>query len=176
MSAKPRADSRLKTLQAKRQESIIEHMRDHKLPETAAWLAADGLQTSSAALSEFWSWWHLQRQLEKNASTVETLLHSLQVTRPDWTPDRVQAAGQAFFSALAMEQKDVKGWVLTQKLGLERDQLALDQEKFQRETCALFLKWFADRQAKEIAAGTGTNSDKIERLGALMFGEDWKQT
>ena len=53
-------------------------------------------------------------------------------------------------------------------------QLSLDQQKFQRETCELFLKWAEDERAKAIASGASSNSEKISRLGELMFGEDWK--
>jgi len=53
-------------------------------------------------------------------------------------------------------------------------QLALDRDKFKRETCELFLKWSEDNRAKEIAASSGSNSDKIAKLGELMFGEDWQ--
>jgi hypothetical protein len=52
--------------------------------------------------------------------------------------------------------------------------LALAEKKFQRETCSLFIKWCEDQRALEAATGTGDNSAKIERLGQLMFGEDWK--
>ena len=50
----------------------------------------------------------------------------------------------------------------------------LARQKFQRDTCELFLKWSADQRAKDIANSPQTNSQKIERLGELMFGEDWK--
>ena len=50
----------------------------------------------------------------------------------------------------------------------------LKEQKFMRETCSLFVKWAADKRASEIANSTATNADKIERLGQLMFGEDWK--
>ena len=62
-----------------------------------------------------------------------------------------------------------------QKIGLARDKnelarqsLALDKDKFRRQTCELFLKWYDDRQALAIAAGPGTNADKIQALLAFM--------
>lgn len=51
--------------------------------------------------------------------------------------------------------------------------IALAREKFQRDTCALFLRWAEDQRAREIASSGGDNADKIARLGQLMFGEDW---
>jgi hypothetical protein len=57
-----------------------------------------------------------------------------------------------------------------------RDQaLALEKEKFQRETCKLFVKWSEDQRAKSILAGSESNATKIEQLGELMFGDLWKK-
>ncbi len=172
-SKKPRGDSKLKTLPAERQGAIHEHALGHTLAETVAWLREDGLGTSPAALSEFLSWYGLQRQLSRNESTVETLLQGLQATRPDWTPEQIQRAGQSFFSALALEQQDPKAWALTQQLGLKKEQLMLDRKRFERESCELFLRWVEDRRAQEIAGSSGSNAEKIERLGQLMFGEEF---
>lgn len=171
---KPRADSTLKTLPSDRQAAIAEYARTHTLTETRAWLKEDGLTTSEAALSEFLSSWRLQQQLKRNGSTVETLLANLQQTRPDWTPEQIQQVGQSFFTALALEQQDPKQWFLIQQTAIKKDQLHLDRQKFQRETAELFVKWHADKEAQEILRSTGSNTEKIERLGQIMFGDDWK--
>ena len=173
MSLKPRSDAKLKTLSPERQFAIADYARSHSLDETVAWLRADGFSTSRAALSGWLSWYQLQAQLKRNESTVETLLGRLKDQRPDWTPDQIEKAGQAFFGALALEQQDPKAWYLTQTVGIKRQQLDLEEKKFRRETCQLFLQWAADQRAREIAAGAGSNSEKIERLGQLMFGEAW---
>jgi len=52
----------------------------------------------------------------------------------------------------------------------------LSVQKFQRETCELFLRWASDQRAAEIATSTASNTDKIEQLGSLMFGEAWSAT
>ena len=51
--------------------------------------------------------------------------------------------------------------------------LDLEQKKFQRLTCDLFLKWREDERARNIADGPGTNDEKIDQLGQAMFGELW---
>jgi hypothetical protein len=61
-----------------------------------------------------------------------------------------------------------------EKLKRKDQQIALEQKKFQRTTCELFLKWREDKRAEEAVLGEGTNTEKIEKLGQLMFGEDWK--
>lgn len=172
---KPRADSPLKTLPPERQAAIAEYAAGKTLEETVAWLKADGLKTSRSALSLFLSWYALRQQMARNESTVATLLQNLQTTRPDWTAEQIQQVGQSFFSALALEQQDADVWNATQQIQLKREQLALERQKFQRDTCALFVKWTADQRAKDIAASDATHADKIEQLGQLMFGPDWKQ-
>jgi len=60
---------------------------------------------------------------------------------------------------------------------LERrhQELDLSRDKFQRETCELFIKWSADQRAREITESPSSNSDKIESLGAIMFGDLWRK-
>lgn len=48
--------------------------------------------------------------------------------------------------------------------------LALEEAKFQRTTCELFLKWYTDKRATEIAEGKGAKDVKISLLRELMFG------
>jgi hypothetical protein len=126
---KPRSDSALKTLPRERQSVIAEYLRDHKLDDARAWLAADGFKTSRTALSEFLSWYSLREQMERNESTVETLLEDLKSANPDWSPDQVQQAGQSFFTALALQQQDPKQWLMAQSLAIKREQLSLDARK-----------------------------------------------
>lgn len=141
---------------------------------TRKWLADDGIKTSEAALSEFWSWYGLSQQLKRNESTVETLLKRYREINQNATAEELMQAGQAFFSALALEQQDAKTWYLTQQVGLKKEQLTLDRKKFQRDTCELFIKWYADEEAKKIMSSNMPTAEKTERLGQRMFGELWK--
>ncbi|ODU24543.1 MAG: hypothetical protein ABS95_01760 [Verrucomicrobia bacterium SCN 57-15] len=172
---KPRPDSRLKTLPEERQEQIAEYARTHSLSATVDWLKADGLVTSQAALSGFLSWYGLRQQLARNESTVESVLADLKANNPNATERELFAAGQSFFSALAIETQDAKAWAMTQELRIKTDDLNLARQKFQRETCKLFIQWSEDQRAKSIAESGASNAEKIEQLGQLMFGEDWKE-
>jgi hypothetical protein len=91
------------------------------------------------------------------------------------TIEQLEQAGQAFFSKMAIEQEDSLTWKRIQDAKLKLGVLELNRQKFQRDTCELFLKWFEDKRAKEVLASSASNSDKIEQLGQLMFGEDWKK-
>lgn len=168
---KPRSDSKLKTLPEDRQAAIAEFARGNSLAATVAWLKEDGLTTSSAAVSEWLSWFLLRQQLARNGSTVETLLEQLKCDRPDLSEEQLTAAGQAFFGALAIEQRDAKSWKRIQDVRIKGKALELEEKKFQVQTCELFLKWCEDQRAKEIVDGKAANSEKIEALRQLMFGD-----
>lgn len=170
---KPRSDSPLRTLPAARQAVICDYALGHSLAETVEWLRADGLTVSSAALSGWLSSYRLAAQMQRNESTVETLLQKLQVARPDWSPEQIQTVGQSFFTALALEQQDPKQWFMIQQTAIKKEQLSLDRQKFQRETVELFLKWRQSKEAEAIASSNAPHAEKIEKLGQQMFGDLW---
>lgn len=51
---------------------------------------------------------------------------------------------------------------------LRRESLQLEREKFRWQAASTALKLFEDRRAADIAAGSGTNDEKIRALIALM--------
>ncbi len=171
---KVRADAKLKVLPPERQAAIAEHALGHKLSETVVWLRGDGLATSSAALSEFLSWYRLREQFAADEGTTAGLIEQLKREVPGLTEEQLEELGQRTFSLLAIRRQDLGGWVRMRAEARMREGLRLEQEKFRRETCELFLKWAEDGRAREIAASGSSNAEKIERLGELMFGADWK--
>ncbi|MFP4157995.1 MAG: hypothetical protein ACLFU4_10295 [Opitutales bacterium] len=50
------------------------------------------------------------------------------------------------------------------------ERLDLEIKKFQRNTAEQFLKWYEDKQAKEIAAGAEGKDVKMDQLVQLFFG------
>ena len=127
--SKPRSDAVLKTLPPERQAAIAEHLASHSLAETRAWLKADGLTTSTAALSQFLAWYSLRQQLSRNETVVETLLAELKQSNPAIAPESIEAAGQSFFTALALQQQDPKAWALAQGIAIRKKQMHLDERK-----------------------------------------------
>lgn len=51
------------------------------------------------------------------------------------------------------------------------EELKLSQQKFQRETCELFLKWYKSQRALEIANSSVGNAEKIEQLRQTFFAD-----
>lgn len=170
---KPRADSVLKTLPEERQAAIADYAREKTLKETRAWLKADGLETSEAALSGFLRWFVLQQQLRQNETTVAQVLADLKQSDPNLSPESLEQAGQMFFSALAIQQQDSLTWKRVQDSKLKLGALELSRQKFQRDTVELFIKWADNKQAMDLATSNAPRADKIEKLGQQMFGELW---
>ncbi len=76
-------------------------------------------------------------------------------------------------SRAATKTVDQRGKQLDQSeraLEQRERELVMKEGKFQRETAALFLKWYADEEAKKIVQGKGTAEVKIDQLLFRMFG------
>jgi Protein of unknown function (DUF3486) len=107
---------------------------------------------------------------------LETLDEAIEGETPGEkpSPDALVAIAGALGSLRTSEQNDIRLAQNEKRLKQKDAELALAREKFQRETCELFLKWHADKNANDLATADISNADKIERLGQLMFGETWK--
>jgi hypothetical protein len=57
------------------------------------------------------------------------------------------------------------------KLVEERRVNSLAEQKFERETARLFLEWFEDKRAREIAESSDSKDVKMDRIIAAMFGQ-----
>ena len=73
-----------------------------------------------------------------------------------------------------LSQNDEKLDLLKKRLAQTEEALKLEQKKYQRSTCELFLKWFDDVRVRTILAGADSNDAKTEKLGQQIFGEEWK--
>jgi hypothetical protein len=57
------------------------------------------------------------------------------------------------------------------RLEVQRDALALEHQKFERQTSELFLKWYGNKKAEEIINSKTDKDSKIDQIRQLMFGE-----
>lgn len=117
----------------------------------------------------------LEEDLREVEATTETILDELRREQPDISQEQLDAFGLKTFTTIAIQRRDTKAFVSLQRTQKERQSLALDQQRFKRETCELFLKWAEDQRARDIAAAPVSNADKIDQLASLMFGEDWQK-
>jgi hypothetical protein len=64
--------------------------------------------------------------------------------------------------------------ILRERLAQSAQSIELERQRFQRQTCELFLRWRDNDRARSIADGPGTTEEKVEQLGHAMFGDLWK--
>ena len=72
---------------------------------------------------------------------------------------------------MAIEEEDASAWSQVQRTGLQRQELGLAREKFQRETCELFLRWRTDEESNRIAELAVPNEEKIALLRKHHFAD-----
>jgi len=84
------------------------------------------------------------------------------------------AVAGALGSLRTTEQNEVRLKQNDRRLKQGDAKLALEREKFQRDTAGIALKILGDDRAKAIESGTGSMAEKIEALGQLMFPDTWK--
>jgi hypothetical protein len=132
--SKPRGDSPLNRLSRKRQNALFEFAGVHTPAETVAWLREKSVTTADSAVGNWMSIERLRRQLRLNGAAVQTLVETFQSVSEaegqEWDAEQIQRLGQAFFSAMAVQQQDPRIWNMTQRLALQKEQLTFEQSKF----------------------------------------------
>ena len=183
---KPRSDSTLLNLPEAQQAQLAEWLLDgvpyHRAQEQVA--KEFGVKVSFKQLSHFWRdvcGPALLTRRRRAVTTADEIATEAAKTPGRFDVATLDAIKQRAFElsiqpgADPKEIKEIFKILLTARAqDLDAQQLSLDQKRFQRETCELFLKWAATKRASEIANSPSTNAEKIEQLGQLMFGEDWK--
>ncbi|MCE0499526.1 MAG: hypothetical protein LV481_16425 [Methylacidiphilales bacterium] len=78
------------------------------------------------------------------------------------------------FNKARLSQNDKKIEQSNKKLAQYDQKLELERQRFQLQSTELFLKWYADKKARDIVESRAGNREKIEKLGRVMFGEAWR--
>ena len=172
-----RADAKLKRLPVEVHCEIVERLAAPNTTQldVLRWLKEKQFVSCSAAT--FSRSLPFIRQRVKSHGREQIILAKMsdrKVREPALSDEELFAFGQREFAELTIAEEDPKGWALIQKTARDKETSALDHKKFKRETLELFLKWFEDKRAAEIAAGSLSYSDKLTRLDQLMFPDDHK--
>lgn len=186
---KVRKDAKLKSLTPALQAQVREIINGAGITRETMTRLESGLGItvrSLRTLSEFLHWYdspqqRIAREIETAGSVTALVVDKLRASPAGVSEAELFQMGQRIFAERAIALQDPEIWSKTQaagrdreRVGLKRDELELARQKFQRETCEAFLKWYEDRQARDIAGSGASYADKIDRLGQLMFGEGWK--
>jgi hypothetical protein len=171
MNRKPRIDAKLKMLPEERQASIFAKLQAVGYVATLEWLKSDGFSTSLGALSEFQSWYVLRQQLARNESTVAQVLEDLKSSNPALSQQELDVAGQLFFSALAIQEKDSLTWKRIKDAHTKSEALKLAREEFEYQTCEKILKAVHDKETNRIVELNIPNEEKIRLLRKHHFAD-----
>ncbi len=184
---KTRSDSKLLNLPEEQQAQLADwllgglpyHAARQRL--SAAPPDGFGVSVSLSALSEFWQAVcapALIARRKRAVSTAHEIAEEAARSPGRFDQATVDAIKQrAFELAIAphSDPEDVRALFSLILKAREQDisqaNLELAQEKFRRETCALFLQWAEDQKAREIASSPATHDTKLDQLYQLMFGE-----
>jgi hypothetical protein len=169
---KPNPKARLKTLPEERQGEIIGMMRTRSHREARAELLKDGLETSEAALSEFWSWWHLRQRFNQVSQFSEQMVELLKQEEPTLSSEALEQYGQRVFQARAieLEQADPEAasmiWYRMARLNLKK----ADQVLLERRIKLLEAQAAKAQQAEVVLKDHALTPEQISEKMKNIFG------
>jgi hypothetical protein len=160
-----------------------------------AQLAADGVKVSLRALSDFFSWWQLKRTLELADLDAQEAADWWRTFKPG-DEETARKFGEFMFLQKAVRTQDAevftaatmardmrvgmegKARLEAEKLALKERQLAqkdeqlrLQREKFEIETCEKILAAVKDAKIKALAESDLPNAAKIAALRQTYFAD-----
>ena len=164
----------LKKLPPDQQEDIAKHIQGNTLEETQEYLASKyKIKVCLMTIGRFRTSYEKQMDARLNLEALETVSEMLAEQHPDWTPEKIQSMGQAYFAAYAIRQNDVRMWWQIQSLTLKEKKLALDRDKHERSAAENIVN--TCNNAKVRAAATRSDqwyADRVKGARVLMFGYD----
>ncbi|MDR3459561.1 MAG: hypothetical protein P4N60_19195 [Verrucomicrobiae bacterium] len=181
---KPSALAVLKNLSPERQAEVWSRLtvktatwQDTSYAAVRKWLAADGIKTSEASLSDFYSWYPLQQQFRADEVTTESLLEQLKAEIPNLTEEQLDELGQRTFSLLAIRNQDLHGFVTVRSARthaqLENAKLKLREKKLTQDERKIVLmekKAAAFDAAKKVTDNKTLTPEEREAEYRRIFG------
>ena len=165
-----RADAKLKSLPQEVRDTLwrfrYPEEDGEKLTYVAvlAWLKSElGLESSLAALSDFYSWERMERRMAAARERAEQARREL-ASDPNATPEAIARVGQMVFTAEMVDDGNLKAFVALEQIRIQQRQLDLDHAKFS------LIKAKADRldameaKARDMKAGGGLTPETLEML------------
>jgi hypothetical protein len=131
---KPRADGKLLTLPAATQRELADRLDRESQAKVSAWLReAHGVEAGLSTLTDFYQWFHSQRQLEQLASDSsrfrEALLELKAAGELNLSEDAVGPVAQAYFEHRAMKAEDPQLFALMKARRQKDRELALRERE-----------------------------------------------
>jgi hypothetical protein len=184
---KPRPDSLLKNLPEDQFAELVDWMLSGVPYRVIKARLLEKFQVevkSDATLSDFWASCCSDVLLKRRLSAVSVandLADEAAKAPGRFDQATIQLLQQKAFELAAnplANPRDVKALYMlvlkSRDQDIDKASLDLQRKRFQRETCELFLTWFEDKRAVEIAGAKDLDADqRTNQLGQLIFKEDW---
>ena len=141
---KPRADSKLKNLPEEDQAGIwaMLHPTSKDTPAmtleavAVAIQASHGFSVAISTLSEWHSWYSLERRMLNARNRANQTALQL-AANPDFTPEEIDRAAQTVFTSEMLEGGNVKGYVALATLALQRETIKQNAARIELSKQAL---------------------------------------
>ena len=191
---KPSSLAVLKNLSPERQAEVWARLtvktdtwKDTSYAAVRKWLGEDGIKTSDASLSDFFSWYPLQQQFRADEVTTESLLEQIKAEVQGLTEEQLDEIGQRTFSLLAIRRQDLEGFVNVRsartKAQVEKAKLKLreraedrmslklkmEMDKRLDAACEKLLDAATRAKADEINASSMSQAEKIKAMRQEYF-------
>lgn len=175
---KPRADSKLLTLPAATQRELAERLDRETQAKVGAWLLdVHGIKAGSSTLTDFYQWFHSQRQLEQLASDSsrfrEALLELKAAGELNLSEDAVGPVAQAYFEHRAMKAEDPQLFAMMKARRQKDRELALRERELadkERRTAILERKAAKADEAEQVAADPALSPEQKAARYKEIFG------
>jgi hypothetical protein len=129
-SRKPRGDAKLKTLSEDLQDEIFKRLESGTHAAARKWLQEEMLiATSLGALSEFYSWYALRKQLQETDREVNDILELVKSGGYNLDTKQVEAVGNALFLTAARKTNDFKSYKQALELILKTRKVSVEERK-----------------------------------------------
>lgn len=188
---KVRPEAKIKTLPDEVQTTLWElltvAMEGREKPmtyvEARAWLLAEqSVETSNAALSEWYSWYGLYLRRERRKAIVQQAVEEMAERDPSKTREDLQEFGEALFTSEAIEDRDAKAFTevwrasekaLTRKQAKEQAELdrAIRERALQideRKMALLEAKAKQADAAQDVTASDLSPEEKAAKMRSIF--------
>ncbi|WP_009965327.1 hypothetical protein [Verrucomicrobium spinosum] len=166
-SRKPRGDAKLKTLPEELQEEIWERLGKGTHAAVRKWLQQEmDIATSLGALSEFYSWYGLRRDLQEADSEVTSLMQLIKEGEYSLDTQQLESLGNTLFLLKARSSGDWKQHKAAVELLLKSRKVAVEE----RKVAILEQKAAQADKAKELLGDKALTPEERDRKMKAVFG------
>lgn len=164
---KPRGDAKLKTLPEELQEEIHARLVKGTHAAVRKWLAAEmSISTSLGALSDFYSWYSLRRDLQDADTEVQSLLQLISEGEYNLDTRQMESLGNTLFLLRARKSGDWKQHKAAVELLLKSRKVSVEE----RKVTLLEAKAAQADQAKELLGDADLTPEERDRRMKAVFG------